>query len=643
MLRLGCVLSALLLANAAMADVFRWIDAAGGAYEDSANWSPFGPPGAADDALFDLDSSYTVSFVGDAECNRFNVVAGFVSLDLGGSTLSAGDAVAVTSDPNGDARLFVSTGVMAVPYVSVDGTGGFAELVTTGPGASIAAGELSQRGSCLGIAEMGSAVSAVNFVTYGGEGGSSGTFVTGEHSAIDVSERWLVSENSYVQIMDGATARAQWLNVWDGNFRLDDPNSQATITGDVSVLALGNGTEARLGVYGGARLETPSLWVAELEPNAVTAVVSIAFGSQLSVSGRLLASNHAAVFVEGAYAEANSIDVYSAQLSVLDPNGAVSADGAISAIGDPNWTSYLTAERRAHITAQSIYARDAGLYAIDAAISAATTVVCETDPNGWSFVHVADGGVISAPEFTLRGAGPRGGVTANLIGADSTLRASVRLALEENTQLYVESGPGILDSPQVDLAGDLIALDEARVTGTLSSSGLVWVAGDETVALDVGGDFWQTTGGRVEFGLHGPTRYGTLRVAGDLHLIGGDMYVYPAGGYEPVAGDVFDLMDFSTAENTGATIYLWPLAPGLEWDDSELFITGELRVVSSGDCLGDLDHDGVVSLVDLTTLLANFGTVGGATPEQGDFDGDGDVDLTDLTTLLSVFGTSCGH
>lgn len=58
-------------------------------------------------------------------------------------------------------------------------------------------------------------------------------------------------------------------------------------------------------------------------------------------------------------------------------------------------------------------------------------------------------------------------------------------------------------------------------------------------------------------------------------------------------------------------------------------------------CLGDLDGDGAVGLGDLTILLANFGTVGGATPEDGDMDGDADVDLTDLTLFLSLFGTFC--
>ncbi len=54
---------------------------------------------------------------------------------------------------------------------------------------------------------------------------------------------------------------------------------------------------------------------------------------------------------------------------------------------------------------------------------------------------------------------------------------------------------------------------------------------------------------------------------------------------------------------------------------------------------GDLDADGDVDLVDLSTLLNAFGSTGSGLP--GDLDHDGDVDLIDLSTLLGHFGTSC--
>lgn len=60
---------------------------------------------------------------------------------------------------------------------------------------------------------------------------------------------------------------------------------------------------------------------------------------------------------------------------------------------------------------------------------------------------------------------------------------------------------------------------------------------------------------------------------------------------------------------------------------------------SNSEC-PDLDGDGDVDLVDLATLLSNYGG-SNATFEQGDLDRDGDVDLTDLAMLLTAYGTTC--
>lgn len=66
-----------------------------------------------------------------------------------------------------------------------------------------------------------------------------------------------------------------------------------------------------------------------------------------------------------------------------------------------------------------------------------------------------------------------------------------------------------------------------------------------------------------------------------------------------------------------------------------------LTVTGGGGCTGDFNGDGVRDLVDLTTLLANFGTPSGATPAMGDMDLDGDIDLGDLTAFLALFGVAC--
>jgi len=60
-------------------------------------------------------------------------------------------------------------------------------------------------------------------------------------------------------------------------------------------------------------------------------------------------------------------------------------------------------------------------------------------------------------------------------------------------------------------------------------------------------------------------------------------------------------------------------------------------------CVGDIDGNGAVDLVDLSTMLAAFGSCDGesAYDPDADLDQSGCVDLTDLATLLAAFGAAC--
>lgn len=60
-------------------------------------------------------------------------------------------------------------------------------------------------------------------------------------------------------------------------------------------------------------------------------------------------------------------------------------------------------------------------------------------------------------------------------------------------------------------------------------------------------------------------------------------------------------------------------------------------------CLGDANADGSVNFLDVTTLLANFGSqsTGCLDLVCGDADGNGIVNFLDQTTVLANFGTLC--
>lgn len=58
----------------------------------------------------------------------------------------------------------------------------------------------------------------------------------------------------------------------------------------------------------------------------------------------------------------------------------------------------------------------------------------------------------------------------------------------------------------------------------------------------------------------------------------------------------------------------------------------------AGDCEGDLNGDGSVTVADLLAVLADFGCTEAC---SSDIDGDGSVTVSDLLTLLAVFGEIC--
>jgi hypothetical protein len=60
-------------------------------------------------------------------------------------------------------------------------------------------------------------------------------------------------------------------------------------------------------------------------------------------------------------------------------------------------------------------------------------------------------------------------------------------------------------------------------------------------------------------------------------------------------------------------------------------------------CRGDANADGRVNFLDITTVLANFGTSYNPFPGTGfgDSDSNGDVEFLDITTTLAAFGINC--
>lgn len=64
-------------------------------------------------------------------------------------------------------------------------------------------------------------------------------------------------------------------------------------------------------------------------------------------------------------------------------------------------------------------------------------------------------------------------------------------------------------------------------------------------------------------------------------------------------------------------------------------------LTSPAPCIGDADGNASVNFLDVTTVLANFGTASEQAGGLGDADGDGAVSFADITAVLCHFGAEC--
>jgi hypothetical protein len=108
-------------------------------------------------------------------------------------------------------------------------------------------------------------------------------------------------------------------------------------------------------------------------------------------------------------------------------------------------------------------------------------------------------------------------------------------------------------------------------------------------------------------------------------------------GYNPIAGDSFDLLDFGTL--TGSfTVALPSLDSGLAWDVSAFDTSGVLSVVATITENADFDGDGDVDGRDFLIWQRGFGLTGQENNSLGDANGDGEVTASDLEVWQTQYG-----
>jgi len=105
----------------------------------------------------------------------------------------------------------------------------------------------------------------------------------------------------------------------------------------------------------------------------------------------------------------------------------------------------------------------------------------------------------------------------------------------------------------------------------------------------------------MELGGRNPGEYDHIAVDG-LLVFDGLLEVRLLYGFMPADGDRFDLFDWGSSSGRFDDIMLPTLLPGLAWDVSDLYVTGEIAVV-------DPPIDAVPAPSSLTVLLLGLAIV----------------------------------
>ncbi len=191
-------------------------------------------------------------------------------------------------------------------------------------------------------------------------------------------------------------------------------------------------------------------------------------------------------------------------------------------------------------------------------------------------------------------------------------------------------------------AGQTLSGDGTVIGAVSSPSGATVSPGASFGLLTISGSYSHGAGANllIELGPGGVagTDYDQLNVSGPLTLLGGDLTVQLASGFNPVLGDVFNILQFSSASGVFDTLQLPALVAGLTWDSSQLTVSGVLSVVSG--LQGDFNGDGFVDAGDYAYWRNNFG--GDDSLLGGNGDGLGIVDASDLQIWRDNFGASIG-
>ena len=166
----------------------------------------------------------------------------------------------------------------------------------------------------------------------------------------------------------------------------------------------------------------------------------------------------------------------------------------------------------------------------------------------------------------------------------ATLKFSNQLDLNGNSLVKAGEGELLIRNTLLTEGGVVVGVGgtitgSGTVAGDLENPGATVAPGNSPGTLTISGDFTQGPAGTLQVEIAGTgsnSQHDVLAVGGELRA-DGTLEVLLTGGYQPAAGERFDILDFGNFQGQ-FSVNLPELGAGLAWDTSSLYATGELSI-----------------------------------------------------------------
>lgn len=450
------------------------------------------------------------------------------------------------------------------------------------------------------------------------------SFSIGNGRTLNVSGAFTVADGS-TAALDGGTLRVGTLQK-SGLFEFNA--GTLAITGENLTITASGDLGANLRLEDDMRLD-------------VTQMVTVADGGTIQINGGLLiATGGLSVNAGGRLEMLNRSSLL--QGGTISNSGIIQGEGRISNSLTNQTTGEVIVAERNHLQFSGSSNMNSGDIFVD---------------NGTlrfdgQTMNSASGRVLGRGELFFTGGLTSSGVV-HFDAGTTDIHGELQLADAARTIISANGVATFFDD--VTNNGELFHVREgasAVFLGTLSGQG---IDGDGRVFLDgtlqpgqspgqmrFGGDLQLGTQSTTEIEILGRTagsEYDQVSVEGQL-ILNGTLSVSlgePGTSFEPVFGDVFEILQFGEAGGDFVSYDLPALPDGTAWQAENLIRNGRLYVISSVP--GDADGDGAVNLIDFNILKSNFGR-GDSDWFHGDFDADGTAALSDFNILKANFGAT---